>query len=207
MGALSSPNPRRSWHSRSDGHHIGRRKVRGYLPRAKNSNSARADDGNRVSISSEAVIPHWKRRNKNIYRDIRQEQLREKTDRCLCQLPDRCGDQCITRQSTHECYHENCAFGKDGCTNRELAEIEARPMGLVGATSLKASAPDGYGIFETDKKGFGIKATRDFKPNEAIMEYKGEIITEAELERRKTQGRKDDNVCYFRSNTSRAGLF
>ncbi|KAI5295290.1 hypothetical protein KEM52_001809 [Ascosphaera acerosa] len=42
----------------------------------------------------------------------------------------------------------------------------------------------GVEVFETRDRGFGVRSCRQFEPNQIIIEYSGEIITQEECERR-----------------------
>jgi len=48
---------------------------------------------------------------------------------------------------------------------------------------------------QTANCGHGLRATRGFMPNQIIVEYTGEIITQEESERRMVEVYKDNKVC------------
>lgn len=48
---------------------------------------------------------------------------------------------------------------------------------------------------QTANCGHGLRATRSFMPNQIIVEYTGEIITQEESERRMVEVYKDNKVC------------
>ena len=47
---------------------------------------------------------------------------------------------------------------------------------------------------QTANCGHGLRATRSFEPNQIIVEYTGEIITQEESERRMVEVYKDNKV-------------
>ena len=48
---------------------------------------------------------------------------------------------------------------------------------------------------KTRDKGYGLRACRSFGPNQIIVEYIGEIITQEECEQRLHGPYKDNEVC------------
>lgn len=88
----------------------------------------------------------------------------------------------------YECDAQNCNVGKELCTNRAFAELAIRKA-KGGPYRI------GVEVVATGDRGHGIRANRGFEPGQIIMEYAGEIITEAECERRMTEVYKNNEVC------------
>ncbi|KXT04813.1 hypothetical protein AC578_9753 [Pseudocercospora eumusae] len=114
---------------------------------------------------------------------------------CVCAQPvpgdDElgCGDGCLNRIMQYECDATNCPLPPELCSNRPFAEITAR--------TKKGGAYDvGVEVVKTEKRGHGIRAARSFRPQQVIMEYTGEIITEEECQRRMREVYKDKS-CYY----------
>ena len=49
-------------------------------------------------------------------------------------------------------------------------------------------------MIKTSDRGYGVRSNRCFRPNQIIMEYTGEIITEEECERRMNEVYKHNEV-------------
>lgn len=101
---------------------------------------------------------------------------------CICQpstVPgDRgCDDNCLNRVMHYECDKNNCALSAQQCGNRAFTDLAQR-MKKGGKFDI------GVEIVKTPNRGFGIRACRAFAPGDIIMEYTGEIISEAECQRR-----------------------
>lgn len=95
----------------------------------------------------------------------------------------------------YECDENNCPLAEDQCTNRPFAELKRRS---------KMNRYDyGVEVMETGGKGYGVRAMRTFEPNQIIVEYAGEIITQAECERRMKQVYKRDKVNRFDPSSRR----
>lgn len=100
---------------------------------------------------------------------------------CLCEPPADgelgCDENCLNRVMHYECNANNCNLNGSGCSNRPFAQLAAR-MKKGGAYDI------GVEIKPAPGRGHGVRACRTFAPGEIIMEYTGDIITEAESERR-----------------------
>lgn len=113
---------------------------------------------------------------------------------CVCQPssnPDEpgCDDQCLNRVMQYECNSDNCNLSPSECGNRAFAELSAR---------MKKGGPYEVGVevIKTTNRGFGVRSCRAFRPGQIIMEYTGEIISEAECQRRMREDYKDKQ-CYY----------
>lgn len=112
--------------------------------------------------------------------------------KCICSKGDGCGEGCHNREMMYECDATNCNVGPEFCTNRSWAELEKR---RDPKTSNIYTI--GVEVFKTEDRGFGVRANRCFEPNQIIVEYTGEIITEEECDRRMNEVYKNNDVCLF----------
>ena len=90
----------------------------------------------------------------------------------------------------YECDETNCNIGKEYCTNRAFQELQER-------TKKGGRYRIGVEVFKTPDRGYGVRSNRCFEPNQIIMEYTGEIITEEECERRMREEYKDNEVWFI----------
>ncbi|KAI1771653.1 SET domain-containing protein [Hypoxylon cercidicola] len=109
--------------------------------------------------------------------------------KCVCTAEDGCGESCQNRIMLYECDEHNCNVGPGLCQNRAFAKLQER-------TKAGGKYRVGVEVIKTDDRGYGIRANRCFEPNQIIMEYTGEIITEEECDRRMNEKYRD-NVCYY----------
>ena len=96
---------------------------------------------------------------------------------CNCTPEDGCGDECFNRIMLYECDESNCPVGPQHCTNRHFKDLAARTKG-GGPYRI------GVEVMKTEDRGYGVRANRCFDPNQIIVEYTGEIITDEECDRR-----------------------
>lgn len=89
----------------------------------------------------------------------------------------------------YECDDTNCNAGKEYCHNRAFQNLTAR-------TKKGGRYRVGVEVVKTSDRGYGVRSNRCFEPNQIIMEYTGEIITQAECETRMTEKYKDNEVSY-----------
>jgi histone-lysine N-methyltransferase ASH1L len=87
----------------------------------------------------------------------------------------------------YECDETNCNVGGRLCQNRAFARLADR-------TKVGGKYRIGVEVIKTDDRGYGIRSNRSFEPNQIIMEYTGEIITEAECDRRMNEKYKNNEV-------------
>ena len=88
----------------------------------------------------------------------------------------------------YECDTTNCALGPEFCQNRAFQTLQER-------TKKGGRYRVGVEVYKTGDRGYGVRSNRCFEPNQIIMEYTGEIITEEECERRMNEVYKDNEVC------------
>ncbi|RSL47355.1 hypothetical protein CEP53_009962 [Fusarium sp. AF-6] len=137
----------------------------------------------------------WKKMTKNRFIGESKDYWRKSPhfhdyqSKCVCSPEDGCGESCQNRIMLYECDEQNCNAGKEHCTNRAFATLTAR-------RNQGGKYRVGVEVIKTSDRGYGVRSNRCFRPNQIIMEYAGEIITEAECERRMTEVYKD-NECYY----------
>ncbi|KAF1947244.1 SET domain-containing protein [Clathrospora elynae] len=136
-------------------------------------------------------VDGWVKLNKNRFiGDASALWKRDKQDasQCYCNAEDGCGEACHNRIMAYECDDTNCRLRMDQCGNRPFAELKRR---------AKGNRYDyGVEVLDTEERGYGVRAMRTFEPNQIIVEYAGEIITQSECERRMKQVYKKDK-CYY----------
>ncbi|RYO87761.1 hypothetical protein DL763_006232 [Monosporascus cannonballus] len=109
--------------------------------------------------------------------------------KCVCTPEDGCGESCQNRIMLYECDSTNCNVGPELCQNRAFARLQER-------TKAGGKYRVGVEVIKTEDRGYGIRSNRCFEPNQIIMEYTGEIITEEECDRRMNEKYKN-NQCYY----------
>ena len=88
----------------------------------------------------------------------------------------------------YECDSSNCNIGPEYCTNRPFEELRER---------CKAGSKYHIGVevCKTLDRGHGLRSNRTFEPNQIIIEYTGEIITQDECDDRMRKRYKNAEVC------------
>ena len=86
----------------------------------------------------------------------------------------------------YECDDSNCDLGP-GCTNRPFEELRER-------SKAGGKYHIGVEISKTPDRGYGLRANRTFEPNQIIVEYTGEIITQDECDDRMRKCYKNAEV-------------
>ncbi|KAI8408038.1 hypothetical protein FOFC_10969 [Fusarium oxysporum] len=133
----------------------------------------------------------WKKMTKNRFIGESKDYWRKSphfhdySSKCVCKPEDGCGESCQNRIMLYECDEQNCNAGKQYCTNRAFATLTAR-------RNKGGKYRVGVEVIKTSDRGYGVRSNRCFRPNQIIMEYAGEIITEDECERRMTEVYKDN---------------
>lgn len=110
--------------------------------------------------------------------------------KCVCKPDDGCGEDCQNRIMLYECDETNCNIGKQRCTNRAFQDLQER-------TKKGGRYRVGVEVLKTEDRGYGVRSNRSFQPNQIIMEYTGEIITEEECERRMNEEYKNNEVSTY----------
>ncbi|KAI9780486.1 MAG: hypothetical protein M1816_002848 [Peltula sp. TS41687] len=135
----------------------------------------------------------WKKTQKNFFVGDaasfwKSTKLRE-VSKCICQPESGCGEDCQNRFMYYECDDSNCNIGAENCTNRAFEDLRKR---------CKAGGKFNIGVevMQTSDRGYGVRSNRQFEPNQIIVEYAGEIITQEECDNRMNTRYKDNN-CYY----------
>ena len=115
------------------------------------------------------------------------------SSRCVCTPQGGCDEECFNRFMFYECDNTNCNIGADLCTNRSFEQLRQR---------IKAGGKYNVGVevIKTLDRGHGIRSNRCFDPNQIIVEYTGEIITQDECDNRMHKRYKDSEVSHFCSS-------
>lgn len=108
---------------------------------------------------------------------------------CMCTPETGCDDDCQNRFMFYECDDRNCNLGAERCGNRSFAGLKER-VKRGGKFNI------GVEVIKTADRGHGVRSNRCFEPNQIIVEYTGEIITQEECEVRMSE-RYRDNECYY----------
>ena len=109
---------------------------------------------------------------------------------CVCQNEDGCDENCFNRFMLYECDESNCNIGAEHCTNRAFADLKTRCK-QGGKYNI------GVEVMKTIDRGYGVRANRTFEPNQIVIEYTGEIITQDECDHRMNTRYKDAEVSQF----------
>ncbi|GMG41097.1 unnamed protein product [Aspergillus oryzae var. brunneus] len=96
--------------------------------------------------------------------------------KCMCAEETGCDEECQNRYMFYECDDTNCGVGPE-CGNRNFEELKQR-------TKAGGKYNIGVEVIKTEDRGYGVRSNRTFEPNQVIVEYTGEIITQAECEKR-----------------------
>ncbi|KAL2831212.1 hypothetical protein BDW59DRAFT_8550 [Aspergillus cavernicola] len=134
----------------------------------------------------------WRKTNKNVFvgeaGSIWRATKEEELSKCTCIPETGCDQECQNRYMFYECDNSICGLGAE-CGNRNFEELKQR---------AKAGGKYNVGVevIKTADRGYGVRSNRTFEPNQIIVEYTGEIITQVECEKRmRTLYKK--NECYY----------
>ncbi|KAJ5116422.1 hypothetical protein N7456_000770 [Penicillium angulare] len=134
----------------------------------------------------------WRKTNKNVFvGDAAGEWKANKKlelSTCMCDEETGCDENCQNRYMFYECDSGNCSLGPE-CGNRNFGELKVR-------TKAGGKYNIGVEVIKTVDRGYGVRSNRSFEPNQIIVEYTGEIITQFECERRMRSVYKN-NECYY----------
>ncbi|MCJ1431452.1 hypothetical protein MMC27_000805 [Xylographa pallens] len=135
----------------------------------------------------------WRKTQKNVFvRDAAEcwkKSKRLEHSTCICDISSGCDENCLNRFMFYECDDTNCIVGTDYCTNRSFEDLRKR---------CKAGGKYNVGVevIKTIDRGYGVRSNRTFNPNQIIVEYTGEIITQDECDSRMRKMYKD-NECFY----------
>ncbi|RHZ70508.1 hypothetical protein CDV55_101453 [Aspergillus turcosus] len=134
----------------------------------------------------------WRKTNKNVFvgeaGSIWRANKHMELSKCMCTEETGCDENCQNRYMFYECDDGNCGLGPD-CGNRSFEELKQR-------TKAGGKYNIGVEVIKTADRGYGVRSNRTFEPNQIIVEYTGEIITQAECEKRMRTIYKN-NECYY----------
>lgn len=131
----------------------------------------------------------WRRTNKNVFVGDAAQVWRHSKPRehstCMCTQAKGCDDHCMNRFMFYECDNGNCKLAE--CSNRSFQSLAQR--------SKKGGKYNvGVEVIQTQDRGFGVRSNRTFEPNQIIVEYTGEIITQDECDKRMRTLYKNNEV-------------
>ncbi|KIY02144.1 uncharacterized protein Z520_02282 [Fonsecaea multimorphosa CBS 102226] len=135
----------------------------------------------------------WRKVNKNVFVGDAAQAWRvskyEEHSSCLCKPETGCDQNCMNRYMYYECDGRNCNLKAEECGNRAFESLQQR-VKKGGKYNI------GVEVIKTEDRGYGVRSNRTFDPNQIIVEYTGEIITQEECERRMKTMYKN-NECYY----------
>jgi histone-lysine N-methyltransferase ASH1L len=109
----------------------------------------------------------------------------------MCEEDTGCDENCQNRYMFYECDNGNCRLGPE-CGNRNFE-------GLKHRTKAGGKYNIGVEVIKTQDRGYGVRSNRSFEPNQIIVEYTGEILTQFECEKRMRTVYKNNDVCALAS--------
>lgn len=98
----------------------------------------------------------------------------------------------------YECDSTNCRVGPN-CGNRSFEELKQRSK-AGGKYNV------GVEVIKTADRGYGVRSNRTFEPNQVIVEYTGEILTQSECEKRMRTVYKNNEVRFAFSAREKSSL-
>ncbi|KAI1621192.1 histone-lysine N-methyltransferase ASH1L [Exophiala viscosa] len=135
----------------------------------------------------------WKKVNKNVFVGDAAQFWRvskfEEHSSCMCKPENGCDQDCMNRYMFYECDERNCNLTPEQCGNRPFEGLKQR-VKKGGKYNV------GVEVIKTEDRGYGVRSNRTFEPNQVIVEYTGEIITQEECEKRMHTMYKK-NECYY----------
>ncbi|PGH09536.1 histone-lysine N-methyltransferase ASH1L [Blastomyces parvus] len=135
----------------------------------------------------------WRKTNKNVFvgdaASIWKAIKLGECSTCMCTPESGCDENCQNRYMFYECDDNNCKLGAEMCGNRNFEGLRQRSK-IGGKYNI------GVEVIKTADRGYGVRSNRSFAPNQIIVEYTGEIVTQEECERRMRTVYKN-NECYY----------
>lgn len=133
----------------------------------------------------------WRKVNKNVFvgdaAQFWRKSKYEEHSSCMCRPETGCDHNCMNRCMFYECDERNCNLAAEQCGNRQFEDLRQR-VKKGGKYNV------GVEVIKTADRGYGVRSNRTFEPNQIIVEYTGEIITQEECERRMKTMYKDNEV-------------
>ncbi|KAJ5780961.1 Histone-lysine N-methyltransferase (Ash1) [Penicillium paradoxum] len=134
----------------------------------------------------------WRKTNKNVFvgdaGSFWKANKKLELSTCMCTEDTGCDENCQNRYMFYECDNGNCRLGPE-CGNRNFE-------GLKHRTKAGGKYNIGVEVIKTADRGYGVRSNRSFEPNQIIVEYTGEILTQLECEKRMRTVYKN-NECYY----------
>ncbi|KAJ6087012.1 hypothetical protein N7467_005926 [Penicillium canescens] len=134
----------------------------------------------------------WRKTNKNVFvgdaGSFWKANKNLELSTCMCEEDTGCDENCQNRYMFYECDNGNCRLGPE-CGNRNFE-------GLKHRTKAGGKYNIGVEVIKTQDRGYGVRSNRSFEPNQIIVEYTGEILTQFECEKRMRTVYKN-NDCYY----------
>jgi [histone H3]-lysine4 N-trimethyltransferase ASH1L len=131
----------------------------------------------------------WRKTNKNVFVGEAAQVWRHSKPRehstCMCSEDSGCDERCMNRFMFYECDEGNCSLAE--CSNRSFQSLAQR-------TKKGGKYNVGVEVIQTRDRGFGVRSNRTFEPNQIIVEYTGEIITQDECDKRTRTSYKNNEV-------------
>lgn len=141
----------------------------------------------------------WRKTQKNVFvgdaADFWRFAKRTEHSTCICDPDNGCDEHCLNRYMFYECDNMNCNVGPARCTNRAFEDLRQR---VKAGGKFNA----GVDVIKTADRGYGVRSNRCFEPNQIIMEYTGEIITQDECDDRMRNRYKENEVSSVLWHTS-----
>ena len=138
----------------------------------------------------------WRKTNKNVFIGDAADEWRDivlkEHSTCMCRPATGCDSDCMNRCMYYECDSRNCNLTEEQCGNRSFEGLKQR-VKKGGKYNV------GVEVIKTADRGYGVRSNRTFAPNQIIVEYTGEIITQDEADRRVRGDYKDNEVCHVSS--------
>ncbi|KAI9737979.1 MAG: hypothetical protein M1834_009349 [Cirrosporium novae-zelandiae] len=137
----------------------------------------------------------WRKTQKNVFVGDaallwrKDDNFKEYMSTCLCTEETGCDDDCQNRLMFYECDDMNCNLSPDNCGNRSFADLKRRCK-KGGKFNI------GVEVIKTVNRGYGVRSNRSFEPDQIIVEYTGEIITQEECDKRMNTLYKNKD-CYY----------
>jgi len=134
----------------------------------------------------------WRKTNKNVFVGDAAQVWRHSKPRehstCMCSEDSGCDERCMNRFMFYECDDGNCNLTE--CSNRSFQSLAQR-IKKGGKYNV------GVEVIQTRDRGFGVRSNRTFEPNQIIVEYTGEIITQDECDKRMRTLYKNNEVGFL----------
>jgi histone-lysine N-methyltransferase ASH1L len=122
----------------------------------------------------------------SIWRNIKLQEY----STCVCLPETGCDEDCQNRFMFYECDSSNCRLDAETCGNRSFDGLKQR-------TKAGGKYNVGVEVIKTVDRGYGVRSNRTFDPNQIIVEYTGEIITQEDCEDRMHTLYKDNEVGFL----------